>query len=78
MAKRVKLHVAFDKNSDKWKVMREKSKGPSAYSETKQGAINRGRELAQKQEKSRLIIHKKDGSIQTEYTYGMDPRKYKG
>lgn len=27
---------------------------------------------------AQLVVHKKNGKIQTEYTYGKDPRKSKG
>jgi hypothetical protein len=29
-------------------------------------------------ENSQVIVHKKDGKIETEYTYGDDPRRTKG
>ena len=60
-----------------WRVQGEKSLRPSSWHETKEQAIERGRELA-KARKGQLIVHKADGTIETEWTYGHDPRSSKG
>jgi hypothetical protein len=41
-------------------------------------AVERGKELAQSGDKGQIIIHKKDGSFQTEHTYKNDPYPPKG
>ena len=44
----------------------------------KDEAVRRGRDLAKRQGESQLIVHKADGTIQGESTYGSDPRRTKG
>ncbi len=39
----------------------------------KETAKQKGRKLAKRDKPSQLVLHKKDGTIQTEYTYGRDP-----
>jgi uncharacterized protein DUF2188 len=60
-----------------WRVEGEKALRPSSWHKTKEEAIERGRALA-KARKGQLIIHKTDGKIETEYTYGHDPRNVPG
>ena len=45
----------------------------SGSHDTKAEAIARAKELAKKQALGQVIIHKQDGTIQTEHTYGKDP-----
>ncbi len=40
----------------------------------KKDAINKAKELIS----SQIVVHGKDGKIQKEYTYGLDPAKMKG
>jgi hypothetical protein len=40
--------------------------------------IESGRRWAKANMPSQLVIHKLDGTIQTEYTYGADPVRYPG
>jgi uncharacterized protein YdaT len=66
-------------NGDKgWKVKREGAARASDYFDNKSDAVERGRELAQSGDKGQIIIHKKDGSFQTEHTYKNDPYPPKG
>ena len=51
--------------------------GSSSY-DTKAEAKARAKELAKKQVLGQVIIHKEDGTIQTEHTYGKDPYPPKG
>ncbi|MBL8121997.1 DUF2188 domain-containing protein [Candidatus Saccharibacteria bacterium] len=39
----------------------------------KSAAIEAGRQVAIANQPSQLVIHKADGTIETEYTYGNDP-----
>ncbi len=41
--------------------------------ETRAQTIAHAKELAKKQALGQVIIHKQDGTIQTEHTYGKDP-----
>lgn len=61
-----------------WLVKEEKNKNPSARADRKPEAVARAKELAKKAKLGQVIVHKKNGQIQTEYTYGKDPRSTKG
>ena len=63
-------------SGDDWMVKKDGNEKASILTDTKQEAIEKGRELAQKAELGQLFIHKRNGVIQTEWTYGKDPRKY--
>jgi hypothetical protein len=71
MAKRTKIHVV--NQDDSWKVKKEGSQRSSSVHDTKQAAEQAAREQAKKEPLSQVIIHKKDGTIQEEHTYGNDP-----
>jgi len=61
-----------------WAVKLEGAKNPSGRFDKKTEAIARGKELAKKPQLGALKVHKQDGKIQTEYTYGDDPKRSKG
>ena len=56
-----------------WQVKAEDAKRPSSSHDKKDEAVTRAKELAKRQKLGQVIVHKKDGTIQTEYTYGADP-----
>jgi hypothetical protein len=77
MSKRTTYHVT--KNHDGgWNVKKEGGQRPSGNFDTKQEAIDRGKELAKGAPTGQLKIHGQDGKIQTEHTYGKDPHPPKG
>jgi len=61
-----------------WFVKREKVEQPVAEWPNKRQAIGIAKKLAKRAELGQVIIHKRDGKIQREYTYGKDPRVTKG
>ena len=71
MAKRVTYRV--DPDGDRWKVVKRGTSRATAKFDNKADAVRRGRELAKQQENGQLIIKKRNGRIQAEYTYGDDP-----
>ena len=77
MSSRKVLHVVPSKKGG-WDVEQEGKPMPVSHHNLKDRAIEKGREEAKKSELGQLKIHKQNGIIQTEYTYGKDPRKYKG
>ena len=77
MSKREKIHIVPRENGD-WAVKREGAGKASSVHNEKQEAIERGKELAKDAPLGQIIIHKRDGTIQTEHTYGEDPEKYPG
>ena len=58
---------------DGWKVKAAGGERASSTHETKAQAVERARELAKNQDKSQVVVHRRDGTIQTEWTYGSDP-----
>ncbi len=58
---------------DSWKFKKEDAQRSSSVHETKKDAQQAAREQAKKDSPSQVIIHKKDGKIQEEHTYGNDP-----
>ena len=77
MSKRKVVHVV-PASGGNWAVKRERTNRASSIHDRKDEAIERGRELAKGAPLGQLKIHKKDGTIQTEHTYGKDPEKYPG
>ena len=77
MSNRKTYHVVPNKKSG-WDVKAEKASRSSSSHETKSEAVERGKELAKNQPLGQIVIHKGDGTIQTEHTYGKDPHPPKG
>ena len=73
MAKRKVIHVTFRKSDGKWEL-----RGGEGTFTTKTRAVAAGKKQAKAGGLGQLIIHKKTGGIQTEHTYGSDPRRTKG
>lgn len=61
-------HVRY--RDDEWVVEAEDAQQPSATEARKKDAVQRAREIAENQQPSRLIVHKQDGTVQSESTYG--------
>lgn len=59
-------------SSSGWSVKKSGSVKASKNFDTKDKAINYGRELS-KNERTELYIHKKNGMIQNKNSYGNDP-----
>ena len=77
MSKRVVYHVTSDDQG--WKVKKEGGERASARTDNKAEAVDAARALAKAiPGPSQVKVHKQDGTIQTEYTYQQDPRKYPG
>jgi hypothetical protein len=77
MANRKTYHVTPNGDGG-WNVKGQGASRASSTHDTKAEAIDRGRDLAKSQNLGQLVIHKQDGTIQTEYTYGQDPHPPKG
>ena len=73
MAKRKVIHVVFKKDQGKWLL-----RGGDGSFSTKTRAVAAGKKQAKAGALGQLVIHTKVGGIQTEYTYGADPRRSKG
>ena len=77
MSRRTKEHVT-PRPGGNWAVKKEGAERADSIHEQKVDAVERAKELAKNAPLGQVIIHKKDGTIQTEYTYGKDPEKYPG
>lgn len=77
MGKRGVYHVTPNDEGG-WDVTKRGAERASSTHETKADAVDRGRELAKNQPLGQLVIHKQNGTIQTEHTYGEDPHPPKG
>ena len=78
MAKRTVYHFTYDKAADDWKLMKQGAKRATRRFKTKTEGLPEAVKLVRKIEPSQLKIHKRDGKIQEERTYGDDPEKYPG
>jgi hypothetical protein len=61
-----------------WSLQMEGRKNSWDFFPTQAEAVQEGIRIAAAQEPGQLIIHKKDGTIQEERTYGEDPRSSRG
>lgn len=75
-AKRKVYHVTYIKKLG-WKV-KAVDEAEAKFYETKVKAVSAARELALRRKPSQIRIHKRDGKIQEERTYGDDPYPPKG
>ena len=76
MAKRQRLTVAPAKGKDGW-VLNIADGGESSY-RTKDQAVKAGASKGRQNGHAQLMIKGRDGRVQSERTYGADPRRSKG
>ena len=60
-----------------WKVAAE-GEDLEVVRDNKDDAVAEAKRLAQEGELGQVIVHKQDGTIQEEFTYGDDPRRTPG
>lgn len=70
-------HVTPTGDGD-WKVKRTGASRADSVHDNKAEAVERIRELGASNMPAQAVIHDRYGKIQTEHTYGQDPRWYKG
>lgn len=61
-----------------WNVKTQGASRAAANLEDKIDAVDRAKEIAKNAPLGQVIIQKRNGEIETEYTYGQDPRRYPG
>ncbi len=71
---RVVYHVVPNSSGEKWVVSQERAEFRREF-ETKDEAVQLAKELARKEELGQVKVHKKDGNMEYESTYGEDPRR---
>lgn len=70
-------HVTYDKTADDWRVTRGGADRAAGRFDTKQQAIDAGREISRNQG-TELKIHNMDGKIAQSDSHGNDPHPPKG
>jgi len=78
MSKRKQVHVVPNKSRGGWDVKSSGAKRAGSHHQTKSQAVAKGKQQAKSSPKGQIVVHKKDGAIQTEHTYGDDPYPPKG
>jgi hypothetical protein len=71
-----RTHYRVLPNGNVWQLRREQA--PLSNHARKEDAVFQGRRVAKADQPSQLTVHKADGTIETEYTYGDDPYPPKG
>ncbi|HET9212763.1 MAG TPA: DUF2188 domain-containing protein [Thermoanaerobaculia bacterium] len=72
---RVVYHVVPNSSGEKWVVSQENAEFRREF-ETKDEAVQFAKERARKEELGQVKVHKKDGNMEYESTYGDDPPRY--
>ncbi len=79
---RTVYHLVHRKADGKWHLSQVGSDDEVASfytkDEARQDGERRGREHVDRGERAQLVVHREDGSIETEFTYGSDPRSSPG
>ena len=55
---------------DAWSIKKEGAAQALTQYDTKKEALEKGRQLAERHEPSRLVVHRQDGSVQETFAYG--------
>jgi hypothetical protein len=71
---RVVYHVVPNSSAERWVVSQEKAELRREF-DTKEEAVQFAKERARKEELGQVKVHKKDGNMEYESTYGEDPRR---
>jgi hypothetical protein len=77
MSKRRIYHVTPAGDGD-WKVKERGAERAVRIVEDKSDALSLAKDLAKHANLGQVIVHGRDGVIQTEYTYGQDPERTAG
>ena len=70
-------HVVPNASAEKWLVSQENASLRREF-DTKEEAIEAAKTLAQAADLGQIKVHKKDGNMEYESTYGEDPPEYPG
>jgi len=72
---RTVFHVVPDASGEKWVISEEGSAGFRREFRTKEEAVSAARERARGHQPSQMKVHKRDGNMEYESTYGEDPSR---
>jgi hypothetical protein len=70
-------HVVPNSSAERWVVSQENAEFRREF-DTKEEAVEFAKERAQQAELGQVKVHKKDGNMEYESTYGEDPRRSPG
>ena len=70
-------HVVPNSSAERWVVSQENASFRKEF-DTKEEAVEEARKLAQAAALGQIKVHKKDGNMEYESTYGEDPPEYPG
>jgi uncharacterized protein DUF2188 len=71
---RVVLHVVPDASGEQWLVTEEAGSFRQEF-RTKEDAVNAAKDRARRHEPAQVKVHRRDGNMAYESTYGNDPRR---
>jgi hypothetical protein len=71
---RVVYHVVPNSSAQRWVVSQENAEFRREF-DTKEEAVEFAKERAREAELGQVKVHKKDGNMEYESTYGEDPRR---
>lgn len=71
---RVVYHVVPNSSAERWVVSQENAEFRREF-DTKEEAVEFAKERARSAELGQVKVHKKDGNMEYENTYGEDPRR---
>ena len=67
------------RRNDVWHVRRTRARRASGCHRRKAAAIMQAKSLANRPGSlGQVVVHRRDGKVQTEWTYGNDPRRTRG
>ena len=72
---RVVYHVVPTASGEHWLISQEHDETFREYHRTKEEAVEAAKARARGQEPSQVKVHKSDGNMEYESTYGADPRR---
>ena len=74
---RVVYHVVPNSSGERWVVSQENAEFRREF-DTKEEALAFAKERAKSAELGQIKVHKQDGNMEYENTYGQDPPEYPG
>ena len=75
---RTVYHVSPSSDGSRWVVSQENNDRFRQEFETKEAAVDAAKSRARGEEPSQVKVHRADGNMEYESTYGEDPRRTRG
>ncbi len=78
MPERKVYHVEPSRDREGWDIKEQGAMKPESHHQRKQEAVLVARKMAKSHPLGQVVIHKADGSVEEERTYGRDPDRSHG